>query len=145
MTNELKELLMSKGLTKQQVNSVTVEVCVNALMPNDCAALIAESARQVKEMRDMVFGLRKEYMTLADSILEIQKAQTEFGSITDERGKNALSLYASIMAMNEKSKVPPELSAESAGYILYAYLGGQAKRELTFADYEVHTPKAGRN
>ena len=33
--NELQQLLMSKGLTKQQATSITAEVCVNALIPDD--------------------------------------------------------------------------------------------------------------
>ena len=145
MTNDLKQLLLSKGLTKQQVNSVAVAICVEALTPNECSALVEESARQVKEMRMMLAELRNEYTNLADTILEIQKAQTEFGAITDERGKNALALYASLLSLNQKAKISPELSAENIGYILYAYLGGQAKRENIYSDYEVHSKKAGRD
>ena len=61
--------------------------------------------------------------------MSIQKAQTEYGAITENKAKNTLALYASILALNEKIHVNPDKSAESAGYILYAYLGGQAKRE----------------
>jgi hypothetical protein len=34
------------------------------------------------------------------------------------------------MTMNEKKGVPAADSAASIGYIMYAYLGGQAKRDI---------------
>lgn len=34
--------------------------------------------------------------------------------------------------MNEKAGADPNDSVKNAGYVLYAYLGGQAKREITY-------------
>lgn len=129
---ELRMFLRTKGLTNQQIDSSAVQKCIEALMPDECSLLVAEAERQVSEMKKMLFDLQKQYRGLADTILEIRKAQIEYGSITDNRAQNALALYASLMAINQKVGVMPEQSSESVGYILYAYLGGQAKREITY-------------
>ena len=125
ITEELINLLMDSGLTKQQANSLTAEACIKALMPEDGKELIAEARRVVNSMNHDLFALRKEYTGLADTILQIEKAQQDYGAITDDRAKNALSLYVSLMSINEKMKVRPEQSAETVGYIVYAYLGGK--------------------
>ena len=56
----------------------------------------------------------------------------EHGSITDDRAKNVVALYGALLSMNERAGADPADAVRNAGYVVYAYLGGQAKREITY-------------
>lgn len=136
MTDEMIARLMAAGLTKQQASSVTAETLVSLFMPNDGKMLMREAQLRVAEMQKTVDALRRDYEELksringiSNAILAIQTAQEQYGDITDEKAKNVLALYAALLTMNEKHGVSATVSAESAGYIMYAYLDGQARRD----------------
>ena len=139
MTEDLIRRLMAAGLTKQQASSVTTDTLVRLFMPDDGKMLIREAQKQVSEMQTIVNGLRKEYNdlkqkidSLSDTLLAITEAQREHGSITDEKARNVVALYAALIAMSEKAGADGTEAVRNAGYVLYAYLGGQAKREITY-------------
>ncbi len=139
MTDDLIKQLMSAGLTKQQATSVTAETLSRLFMQEDGKLLIQEAQRQVSEMRSMVNDLKVEYDRLkaqinniSDTLLAITESQKEHGQITDDRAKNVVALYGALLAMNEKTGSDPTDSVKNAGYVVYAYLGGQAKREITY-------------
>lgn len=138
MTDDLIKQLMSAGLTKQQASSVTAETLVRLFMNEDGKILIKEAQRQVSEMQALVSKLKSEYNELkqrigsiSDTLLAITDAQKEHGEITDEKAKNVVALYGALLAMNEHAGADAGDSVRNAGYIVYAYLGGQAKREIT--------------
>jgi len=88
-------------------------------------------------MEATVASLRKEYYELkkriegvSDTLLSITQAQEQYGTVTDPKAQNIVALYGALMTMNEKKGVPAADSAASIGYIMYAYLGGQAKRDI---------------
>lgn len=139
MTSELMRRLMAAGLTKQQASSVTAETLVNLFMQDDGKILIKEAQLQVSEMQKTVSDLKAEYKDLqqkihsiSETLLSVVEAQNEHGVVTDEKAKNVVALYAALLAMNENAGADPNDSVKNAGYILYAYLGGQAKREITY-------------
>ena len=139
MTDNLIRQLMAAGLSKQQASSVTAETLVNLFMQEDGKILIAEAQRQVSEMRKIVDDLRSEYTNLlqkmssvSDLLLSISEAQEEHGTITDDKAKNVVALYAALLSMNEKAGADGEDAVKNAGYVVYAYLGGQARREITY-------------
>ena len=139
MTEDMKEKLMAIGLTKQQASSATAEAVVHFLMNADEKTLIQEARLQVKEMSDIVISLRKEYLilkekveTVAGALLAIVEAQEEHGAFTDEKAKNAVALYAALLNMNERAGAKGEASVNNAGYVTYAYLGGQARRDIHY-------------
>lgn len=141
MTDELVRRLMAAGLTKQQANSVTAETLVNLFMNDDGKTLIAEARRQVAEMSKTVRLLTKDYEDLkakidsiAGTLITINEAQEQYGSVSDEKAKNIIALYAALLSMNRKAGSSGPDSVINAGYILYAYLGGQAKREISYND-----------
>lgn len=141
MTDELVRRLMAAGLTKQQANSVTAETLVNLFMNDDGKTLIAEARRQVAEMSKTVRLLTKDYEDLkakidsiAGTLITINEAQEQYGSVSDEKAKNIIALYAALLSMNRKTGSSGPDSVINAGYILYAYLGGQAKREISYND-----------
>lgn len=144
MTDEMIMRLMAAGLTKQQASSVTAETLVSLFMPNDGKMLMREAQLRVAEMQKTVDALRRDYQELkerigriSDTLLAVQDAQEKHGEIQDEKAKNVIALYAALLAMNEKRGVSATASAESAGYIVYAYLDGQARRDYgKWADKE---------
>ena len=141
MTDDLKNRLIAAGLTKQQASSATAETLVRLFMDDDGKTLIHEARQQVSEMQNLVFSLQPDYNSvlekmgsLSDTILSITKAQSEHGSITDEKAKNVIALYATLLSMNEKAGADGSDSVRNASYVVYAYLGGQAKRQITYMD-----------
>ena len=139
MTDEMIKRLIAAGLSKQQASSVTAETLVNLFMNDDWRILIKEAERQVSEMQALLNSLKSEYTKLlqkmnsiSDTILAITKAQDTHGTITDEKAKNVVALYAALLTMNEKAGADGTDSVRNAGYVTYAYLGGQAKREVTY-------------
>lgn len=139
MTDDLIRRLMAAGLSKQQASSVTADTLVRLFMQDDGKILIKEAQRQVSEMQELVADLKAEYNELkqkisavSDSLLAITEAQKDHGSITEDRAKNLVALYGALLAMNEKAGAEPTDAVRNAGYVVYAYLGGQAKREVTY-------------
>ena len=141
MTDDLKERLMAAGLTKQQASSATAETLVRLFMSDDGKILIREARQQVSEMRELVLSLRHDYNSVIEkmnavsaTILSITEAQSEYGAITDEKAKNVVALYAALLSMNEKAGADGSDAVRNASYVVYAYLGGQAKRQITYMD-----------
>jgi len=137
ISDELIRQFMSFGLSKQQATSMTTEKLVEYFMPDEGKSLILEAKRQVSAMEDMVNMLDDEYHKLvrkmkemSDTITAIVEAQEKYGEITDEKAKNVIALYGSLLEMNEKAGADDTDSVRNAGYVLYAYLGGQAKRDV---------------
>ena len=139
MTDDLIRRLIAAGLTKQQASSTTAETLVRLFMPEDGKMLIREAKQQVAEMQATVEALRKEYDDLSakikqisDNVLAAIDAQKEFGSITDEKARNAVALYSALLGMNQRAGADGMEAVRNAGYIMYAYLGGQARRDITY-------------
>jgi len=139
MTEDLIRRLIAAGLTKQQASSVTAETLVRLFMPDDGKMLIREAQKQVAEMQTLVNNLRKDYNDLkkrisgiSDMLLAINEAQKAHGAITDEKARNVVALYAALLSMSQKAGGEADEAIKNAGYVTYAYLGGQAKREITY-------------
>ena len=139
MTDDLVRQLMAAGLSKQQASSGTAETLVRLFMKEDGKILIKEAQRQVTEMQALVDGLKAEYDSLlqkirdvSETLLSVAEAQKEHGSITDDRAKNVVALYGALLSMNERAGADPADAVRNAGHVVYAYLGGQAKREITY-------------
>ena len=143
ITEQMKEQLMAIGLTKQQAASATAEAVVNYLMNDDGKILIQEAQNQVTEMQELVNSLRREFLqlkkkieTVAGTLLDIAQAQEEHGAFTDEKARNAVALYGAIINMNERAGAKGAESVNNAGYVTYAFLGGQAKRDIRYENNE---------
>ncbi len=139
MTDDMVKRLMSAGLTKQQATSVTAETLVDMFMDENSRILIMEARQQVSEMKKMVNGLKDEYRDLmmkmeeaAGILTAVTETKKEYGEITDENAKTVVALYAALLSMNNRIGANPSESVRNAGYVLYAYLGGQARRDITY-------------
>lgn len=135
ISDEMLVRLMQAGLTKQQANSVTADVVVNTCMPEEGKVLIAEANNQVSEMKKMVSDLKKQYLELEAKIGKINEvltsvleAREEYGAITEDKARNTVALYAALLNMNKKAGASDDECISNAGYVTYAYLGGQARR-----------------
>ena len=135
ISEEMLVRLIQAGLTKQQANSVTADVVVNTCMPEEGKVLIAEANNQVSEMKKMVSDLKKQYLELEAKIGKINEvltsvleAREEYGAITEEKARNTVALYAALLNMNKKAGASDDECISNAGYVTYAYLGGQARR-----------------
>ena len=138
----LEQKLLDAGLTKQQVRSPTAKACAAVFMPDDCKTLYEEAWLQVNaaqtlvsNMKEEQFNVAKQIEKLGQTIAEIASAQDEYNiDSIDERARNALCMYSAILNMNKKVGVSGDESVDAASYCVYAYLGGQAKREITLND-----------
>lgn len=140
MTDDLIRQLMAAGLTKQQATSVTTEKLIQVFMKEDGKILISEAKRQVEEMRSLLAALKQDYYELkqemkqvSETILGVRDAQEKYGEITEDRAKNVIALYSAILSVNQKAGASPSEAVNAAGFTMYAFLGGQAKREITFS------------
>ncbi len=138
MTELIIQNLMSAGLTRQQATSKTAEILMDTLMPEDGKLMIAEARGRVKEMESVVYSLKKEFNALQYKIEEIGKtlvaiseAQSEYGKINEEKARTVIAMYGALLNMNSKYCKDGLQVIENAGYVTYAYLGGQARREIT--------------
>lgn len=141
MTDDMIRQLMAAGLTKAQAKSVTAETLVQLFMQEDGKILIQEAQRQVSEMQALVARLKSEYDELkhkmdsvSETILAVVDAQKEHGAVTDDKAKNVLALYAALLGMSRKAGASGDDAVRNASYVVYAYLGGQAKREITYTN-----------
>ncbi len=139
ITDQMKEKLIAHGLSKQQVTSATAEAVINALMNDDEKTLIQEAKNQVTEMEKLINSLRYEYIELKNKIdnmagilTDILKVQEEYGATTDEKAKNAIALYATLIKINERVGGKDSDIINNAGYVTYAYLSGQARRDINY-------------
>lgn len=140
MTDDMIRRLLAAGLNKQQAYSTTAETLVNLFMPEDGKMLIQEAKLQVEEMKRTVDALKIEFRDLKEKINQVSntiqsvvEAQEQYGEIKEDDARNALALYGALLTMNERVGASGADSVKNAGYILYAYLGGQAKREISYS------------
>lgn len=105
-------------------------------MNDDGKISIKEAHHQVSEMQKLVNDLKAEYEDLVqkissvlDTLLTITEAQIENGEITDARAKNVVALYSALLSMNERAGTDATDSVRNAGYVVYAYLGGDKQNE----------------
>ncbi len=144
MTDDLIRVLMAAGLSRQQANSVTAETAAQVFMQEDGKVLIAEARRQVSEMQGMVNNLKGQYYEqirkmedISGTLSGLVEAKDNYGDVADEKARNIVALYAALLSMNEKTGASADEAVKSASYVVYAYLGGQAKREIVYnGDFE---------
>ena len=90
-------------------------------------------------MKALVDKLKGEYNelkgrldNLSSTLHAVSEAQEQHGAVTDEKARNIIALYGTLLAMSQKAGADAEDAVRNASYILYAYLGGQARRDITY-------------
>ena len=143
ISDDMVRQLMSAGLTKQQATSATAETLIDLFMDEGSRVLVMEARQQVAEMKKMLNSLKDEYRDLMKKMEEaagilaaVSETQKEYGEITDEKAKTVVALYAALLSINDRIGANPTESVRNAGYVLYAFLGGQARRDITYLSPE---------
>ena len=132
ISNEMKGQLMALGLNKQQADSITADVIINRLMNDDGKMLIQEAKNQIEEMRQQHSELMQKINAVSKTFLDIVEAQKEFGNITDDKAKTTIALYAALIDVGKRAGATGIDAVTNAGYVTYAYLGGQARRNSEY-------------
>ena len=134
MTTDMISFLMANGLSKQQATSSTAKICAQIFMKDDAKALTKEAQLQVEEARATVLEMRDIFQEYSDKMKAFQavlEAQKEYGKIEDPKAKTAISLYCTLLSVGAKFGASADENIKNAVYALYAFLGGQARREIT--------------
>jgi hypothetical protein len=108
-------------------STLTVTVGVDDLLRAISIGHVGEAAAALQNV-----GGRAVEEHYEAGIAVITEAQREHGAITDEKARNVVALYAALIGMSEKAGADATEAVRNAGYVLYAYLGGEAKREITY-------------
>ena len=146
LTPEVISYLIERGVDKTAASSAAAKKIVDALMDEGQKVVIEEAEAQVLAMRKIVSDCKSEYLRVQKCIEDIDQftkdvraAQDEHGELTDERAKNAVTMYAALMKMNSaayadarnncrSTEINPNQIVKAASYCVYAFLGGQARR-----------------
>ncbi|MBR2208096.1 MAG: hypothetical protein IJ859_04725 [Synergistaceae bacterium] len=132
ISNEMKNQLMTLGLTKQQSESVTADVIINRLMNDDGKMLIQEAKNQVEELSKQHSELMQKMSTISRMLFDILEIQKEFGNVSDDKAKTTIALYATLIEVGKRAGATGIDAVTNAGYVTYAYLGGQARRNTEY-------------
>ena len=128
--------LMKRGLNKSQANGKSIATIAELLASDNskaadryvsdrCNFMISRAESELKKMRETHSKLASEVESISKTILAIEKSQKEWGEISDQKAKDAISLYAALLAV---SKEYGGTDIGGAGYMVWAFLGGQARR-----------------
>lgn len=138
--DEIIRILMDSGLSRQQAQTSTASHIVD-VFTKDSEVGIDVLRAQVNSLKNEVYRCKEEIYRLnnasdkADAIIQSIEESTKLSDeIADEKAKNALMLYSAIIQIGINNGADINKNIENAGYILYAYLGGQAKREQRFIE-----------
>jgi hypothetical protein len=142
----VEEKLRDMGLTTNQIKSNACQKTIEAIMPDDMSALleyfrtqmndtVQNANKQMNELHVNCMKFEKTISALSDSFAQ---TTTDLAKM-DERAMSAFVLYSSVLkasmsVLNGNSfrrDVIDDANIEAiktAGFIVYAYLGGQARR-----------------
>lgn len=124
-------------------------------MIKEARAQVAEMAACADEYRRKIIDfkhsanavveeLRSEMKQISETVLAVQEAQGKYGDVNSDKAREVIALYGALITMNKEAGASGGAAIANAGYIIYAYLGGQAKREIKFSDEnERPAPAAG--
>ena len=149
-TRELNRKLLSAGLNSQQIESKTAKVVVDVLA-EDQGLLLAEVKAQVAKAKNAaesaqyrvgeLYHRHTEAIEHADMLIEALAAQNDAcAELSTDVAKDTLILFTSMLKVcSSYDNVDMGQAIESVGYIMYAMLGGQAKRDYGEKGFEKET------
>ena len=139
-TTALNKKLIAAGLNSQQIESKTAKVIVDVLA-EDQGLLLAEVKAQVAQAKNAaesakyrvgeLYQRHTEAIEHADRLIEALAAQNDAcAELSTDVAKDTLILFTSMLKVcSSYDNVDMGQAIESVGYIMYAMLGGQAKRD----------------
>jgi len=125
---QISEELKKMGLNNSQIDSLAARTAVEFFLNNSGQAIL------FGELRDSVIAAMKKYDDLIAQMEEMGKviktisdATEEYGTPVDEKVRDAISMYATMIRINAAIGVDPNESAKGASYAMWAYWTGQNK------------------
>lgn len=126
--------LVNAGLTEQQAKTRTAELMIQMNTPDVMSVAVKNAEIELAKIRSDVNSARSRLDEIKAQCSEMSKtircvadAADKYGEITDEKAKTVVALYGVLLDMGEKLGCDCDRNLESIGYIMYAFLGGQAK------------------
>lgn len=144
LTDEMKKELLEAGIHKNAIEhpNRTLQSVLRAHLPEKGELMLREAEAWLSQVEECAQDMREQAACTKRKCAEIQadvemvkafrESGEKFGTITDERARNALALFAQILSIAKGAGADAEDAVTNAGYAVYAYLGGQAKRETTY-------------
>lgn len=144
ITNEMLNKLMNLGMTQQQANSKAVEILIDSGITEDDQEMLKEADRRLgameaqavngsRRVRELEVEVRNAELSLAKRIgeaesvfLAAKEAADEHGTLSTDTARETVALYGALIKMGGGS----EQALKNAGYIVYAFLGGQAREVI---------------
>ncbi len=140
LSDDMIQRLIDAGLSKQQATSATANAVATILSSMDDRELHEEAYKVLTRMETIARTAETKYYEtirkysemieelacLSEKIGKFVEFRDEIGSASSEKAKEATALYSSLIALGVSSGANPTTAVINAGYILYAYLGGQA-------------------
>ena len=140
LTDVIKSDMIKAGLSKSQVDNKGFQMCFEYLTSDDGKIIIDEIQRQINELEKKTEDIKRMTKESETIFWELRKDKDNFSNL-DERAKSAIALYTSMLQANKKyceilhnsggwakSIFDMDKAIENASYVVYAYLGGQARR-----------------
>ena len=146
----IEERLRQMGMTNQQINSKSCQNAIGASLPADLFNQIKYTQKRVEEIasdaEEKLTKISKSYSLVnqkIDNLMNSFAVEINDMKNMDEKALSAFTLYASLIKIGKKTIEEMYKNSfglrsdnddhinkmlESIGYIVYAYLGGQARR-----------------
>lgn len=134
MTEEMKQKLKeATGLNEYQISGSIAQKVFEFFAEEDDKTIHAEMLNQMIEIRKNAEEIQKSLKETEYLIKELQNAADVMKNVEDSKTKDAIWLYSFLINQGRILMASPDKTVEGASYVLYAFFGGQAKREYTFS------------
>lgn len=139
-----KQLEDEAGMTPTQANSAAVLKLLQWLTPETMKDIQENAVNVFNQLNDKLnhelflvrqerqqdaqnrIAIERELREFRNVLLEASKAEQDYGEALSEKRREVTALYGSLLQMGGDS----EQALKNAGYIVYAYLGGQAREAI---------------
>ena len=143
LSADFKNELYARNVSKQQADSSVAQAITEIFESKLPTEMIRELAMQFNEIEKQtmqsiaVFQQRANQIdaklkALDDTAAFIKDCESENEALMDDKAKSAIALYSAVIRRSLDYKADSEMAVQNAGYIVYAYLGGQAKRDIQY-------------
>lgn len=140
VSEEVRRALIERGLSEKQVDNKYVGICLDLFAEDGARLAIKEAEAKNAEAAQYLIDARakareiEEYAQRkrdeADSVCAgIVEAEKKYGVLEDKRAITAVQLFVHLIEIGKAGGADPDDAVNSAGYMVYAFLGGKARVE----------------
>lgn len=136
-SEELTSALKAKGFSIQKINQSIVPA-ITEIYAENSGILLAEMRKQIEDLSKVAYEANNNFLRLnavsekADKLIaDMQDAFDVQGQLIQDKAKDTLLMFVTMLKVCKQYGVDMDDAVSNMGYILYAMLGGQARREST--------------